>query len=368
MKIAFLLGSLNRGGLETLILDVLNNHSKAKFDMMCVHRKDGAYSDDFKQSGVSTFQLRPKGLFDLCYYTKLRKLLIDNKVDIVHAQTALDTCLARIATWGTKIKIVSSYHGFSFKVDKLMSLSLKWADLNIFVSCYQKQVYEEVYKLNLTTKNTVVYNGINFEKILDATHPIIDFIAEGRTQNRLQICMVGNFVRVREQNTVCRFLKLLSDEDISFDFYFIGKKDKTENWRYDECVEYCEKNNLLDSVHFLGGRGDVPAILQQVDAFVYSTDHDTFGIAVIEAIAAGLPTFVNDWEVMSEVTHNGEFAEIYKTKNEADLLMKFQEYLLDRDQMTKKYKENAKKIQSIYSIQNHMDNLYSNYQRVLNNK
>lgn len=61
----------------------------------------------------------------------------------------------------------------------------------------------------------------------------------------------------------------------------------------------------MDKVHFMGPRSDVPELLASWDAFLYSTDHDTFGIAVVEAIAAGLPTFVNDWEVMKlQITAN----------------------------------------------------------------
>ena len=92
---------------------------------------------------------------------------------------------------------------------------------------------------------------------------------------------------------------------------------------YDECVTYCQQNSLLDKVSFLGSRDDVPTILQQLDAFVYATDHDTFGIGVVEAMAVGIPVFVNDWEVMTEITDNGKFATLYKSKDEKDLLRHF---------------------------------------------
>jgi hypothetical protein len=43
MKIAYLLGSLNRGGMETLMLDVFKNADKADFDFigkLTVHLKN----------------------------------------------------------------------------------------------------------------------------------------------------------------------------------------------------------------------------------------------------------------------------------------------------------------------------------------
>ena len=78
---------------------------------------------------------------------------------------------------------------------------------------------------------------------------------------------------------------------------------KESDLEKDFVLKYCEDNNL-DNVYFLGGRGDVPALLKVMDGFVYSSVHDTFGIAVVEAMAAGLPVVVNDYEVMKEVCGN----------------------------------------------------------------
>jgi len=47
MKVAYLLGSLNRGGTETLLLDVFSNADKASYEMIGIYRKDGAYRNDF---------------------------------------------------------------------------------------------------------------------------------------------------------------------------------------------------------------------------------------------------------------------------------------------------------------------------------
>ena len=174
--------------------------------------------------------------------------------------------------------------------------------------------------------------------------------------------MVGNFVRGREQNTVCQFLKLLKEAGVPFDFYFVGRKSESEPWLYDDCVAYCQEHQLLNCVHFLGGRGDVPAILKQLDAFVYSTDHDTFGIAVIEAIAAGVPTFVNDWEVMVEITQQGRWATIYKTKDAADLFNKFITFVDHKEHYKQQACSHAKDVRSTYSIEQHMlalSNLYN---------
>lgn len=160
---------------------------------------------------------------------------------------------------------------------------------------------------------------------------------------------------------MCQFLKGLNDRGVNFDFYFVGKKSDAEPWRYDNCVQYCQENGLTDCVHFLGGRGDVPQILKHMDAFVYATDHDTFGIAVIEAVAAGLPTFVNDWEVMTEVVQNGKLATVYKTNDTEDFCEKFMDFASNVECYKQQAVVNAKIARDTYSIEAHIDTLHKVY-------
>ena len=147
--------------------------------------------------------------------------------------------------------------------------------------------------------------------------------------------MVGNFNPGRDQMTVCKFLNKLKETDADFHFLFVGKRVESCAERYDDCVRYCKENGLEWNVSFLGVRNDVPQILSQLDAFIYSTEHDTFGIAVVEAIATGIPVFVNDWKVMREITEDGKLAKLYKTKDFNELLEKFNVFLHNKEKYQK---------------------------------
>ena len=86
IKVAFVLGALNRGGAESLILDVCKNLMHSSFDCLCIYRKEGNMSEDFYKSGVRILHI-PKKRSMLAYMWHMRKLLQDEKVDIVHSQT-----------------------------------------------------------------------------------------------------------------------------------------------------------------------------------------------------------------------------------------------------------------------------------------
>ncbi len=83
MKIAYLLGSLNRGGTETLLLDVFRNAQRYSLDAIGVYRKTGLLEQDFIQSGVRMQKLTfCKNV--VSYLFRLRKLIVQNQSRYSH--------------------------------------------------------------------------------------------------------------------------------------------------------------------------------------------------------------------------------------------------------------------------------------------
>jgi L-malate glycosyltransferase len=376
-RVTYLLGSLNRGGAETLLLDIFRNAAANQLDAIAIYRKSGVLEPDFINSPVQLYELSfQKNIFS--YFFRLRKILQDQNVKCVHAQQPLDALLAWIATPGLSLKIILTLHGYDLHESRLgnmiLSFILKRTDTNIYVSNAQREYYQKKYRLD-ENKQWVVYNGISFNKFDGAksasTHSMTashimskeDLLRDELklTPDTMLFGTVGNFLPGRDQLTICKFLKLLKKEDIFFHFVFVGKRVENSSDLYDDCVKYCRQNNLLENVSFLGSREDVPDILSQLDAFVYATDHDTFGIGVVEAMAVGIPVFVNDWMVMSEITDNGKYATLYKTKDDQDLLRHFLLFLQDKTDFLTKAANASSFVRQKYSIEKHIDNLMKIY-------
>ena len=151
MKVAYMLGSINRGGMETLLLDLFRSHESVPYEMICFYRKGGQYSEVFQNSAVPMIPLTPRFGFDPSYILTLRRALLKAKVDVVHAQQSLDLLYAKLATLGTGIKVIQTYHGYDFGANKTTKRLMQWAakmsDLNIYVSEHQKNDYLSQYGL-----------------------------------------------------------------------------------------------------------------------------------------------------------------------------------------------------------------------------
>ena len=367
MKIAYFLGGLNRGGAESLVLDVCKKNSELPYEVCCIYRKEGDYSDAFHSTNVRLLRLQRKRSL-LGYISNFRKLVLSEHVDIVHAQTPSNALVCIFALAFTRVKIVTTFHGFSFSDASRWQRKLVYGKSSriVCVSEFEKKHYVEKWELPIGNKIEVVYNGIDFSKF-----DSFDSVAKGVNNDGcdgglLKMMMVGSFIGGRSQLFVCKVMKALRQRQIPFEFYFAGRRDAAESQRYDDCVSYCEQNGLDDCVHFLGERKDIPDLLKEMDLFVYASEHDTFGIAVLEALAAGVPVIVNDWVVMKEITENGKYAELYKTDDVNDCMEKIIRFIENKnnkaDELAERKRTVAAEIRRKYSIENHIRKLNNVYQ------
>jgi len=357
-KVAFYIGSLNRGGAETLLVDIFSQGGELPFDAVCIYRKEGTLSDSFHRSGVKMVKLPQKKSW-LLYVLKMRQLLKKEKVDIVHAQTSLNAIIAIICTKFTHIRVVNTFHGFSFASAHrwLRRLVFKGCDRLVFVSDYERKYYLDRGDFGAVAKCRVVYNGVSFEKF--------GFLPEPKDMDSpIRMCMVGSFGSGRNHMFVCQFLNHLKGKGVDFRFTFIGAARESEQSVYDDCVSYCKEHALMDRVEFMGLSNEVPQLLNTMDAFLYSTRHDSFGIAVIEAIAAGLPTFVNDWSVMKEITEEGRFAVLYPSEEVEPLYEKFEDFMNHRKEYWVSAHNSALAVRDKYSIEKHIGHLSELYNQL----
>jgi len=343
MRVLYVLGSLNIGGAEKLVYEVLKNSKGGNVQFSLLHRKKGSLLSDFENLNLPIYFLNLRNLFKFIF--KFRSIIKNNKISIVHTHQVIDTFFTFLFLIGIPTKIVFTIHSHGVNDGYIQRVLRKYIlnkiDVCIYVSISLRNFYANNFNIS-KKRHEVVYNGLSFSDF----KPILN-------SKCLEIGMVGNFTSVRDQMTICKFLDLLDKEGINFKFYFVGAKSDSEYWLYDNCFLFCDHLIKKDKVFFMGSRNDVPLILSKLDCFIYSSQRDTFGMAVVEAMAMGIPTFVNDSEVMCEITNNGKWATIYKSKDEYDLLNKFNYFLKNVDAFKSAAQENAFKVKNTYSIDKH---------------
>ena len=92
---------------------------------------------------------------------------------------------------------------------------------------------------------------------------------------------------------------------------------------------------------------------------------DTFGIAVIEALSAGLPVIANDWDVMKEISDGGRYFTLFQSGDAQDCCDKMQDLIAHLETRKEEAARNAAAVKATYSIENHIAALNQVYEKTL---
>ena len=365
MNILHLLDSPDRGGTETLVLDLCRNSKSNGLNLILVVTKLGVLDEEFRSSGVNYYYIPRKYPIDLVLVFKLRKIIKNKNVKVIHAHQAVDGMHAFITRFFTNIKTVMTFHGYvsSLKNDLTLKFLIPRMDANVAVSNSFLNALREHFKFNLTRNFHVIYNGIDTKKFYKSNKDL-------RTELKLSdsdllLGMVGNFNNnVRDQITVCKALPEILKKYSNMHFVFVGRRADESPQYYDECFTYCQENEILDRTHFLGLRSDINNILNSLDLFVYSSNYDTFGIAVIEAMLSEVPVVLNDLPPLLEITDGGKYAYVFKSKSFDDLINCTINAIENKEQSKSIAKTAKEWASNKFSIEEHISNLKYLYKNI----
>jgi glycosyltransferase involved in cell wall biosynthesis len=92
----------------------------------------------------------------------------------------------------------------------------------------------------------------------------------------------------------------------------------------------CRQLRLSDIVSFLGWRNDLPSVMAGWDVFVLPSLNEGFGVAALEAMAAGLPVIASDVGGLSELVENGETGWLVPPAAPLELAQRARQLIHDR--------------------------------------
>jgi glycosyltransferase involved in cell wall biosynthesis len=160
-------------------------------------------------------------------------------------------------------------------------------------------------------ETAVVHNGV----------PVAAFAARAgaarrrRTAGRLRLGMVARLEAHKDQPTLVRAVGLLRRRGVECEVWLIG-----EGSRRPELEALIAEQGLGDRVRLLGMRRDVAELVGQLDVFVFATTPgEGQGIALIEAMAAGVPVVASDVGACREVLDGGALGLLVPPRDPAAL-------------------------------------------------
>lgn len=302
-KVLHIITGLTDGGAEAVLYRLCKYDASVKHIVITL-MGEGKYGSLLMDMGVEIHCLdMPAGRIKFSGLFKLYKLIREFKPDIVqtwmyHADL-IGGVVARLA--GVK-NVVWGIHNTTLVKGESKRSTILIAKLNGFLSkfipkkiiyCAEKsrEVQESIgFK---SSKGVVVPNGYNVQDFAPSDVGRMAFRCEaGIVDNIFLIGHVGRYDPQKDQQNLLEALKLVKDKDINFKAVLVGTNLDANNTKL---ADLLSRLNLLDEVCLLGGRNDIPVVMNGLDIFVLSSAFgEAFPNVLNEAMACSTPCITTD--------------------------------------------------------------------------
>ena len=372
IKVLNIISDTNIGGAGKCVITYSNNYDKERYDIVVAMPENSLLKPEIEKAGVRVIELqglRDKSL-DIPAIKKIRKIISEEKPDIVHTHASLS---ARIAARQYKdCKIVYTRH-CDFPISKIYKYKVvRWLNKKINESLTDKVIAtSEQAKQNLIKQGlseniiTTILNGVS-------RMPEISEEEKKKIKEKYSLkpdeLVVGYLARVEELKGHKYFIeaaKIISDKFKSkYKFLIMGSGSYEE-----EAKLLVKELNLEDTVIFTGFIKNVHEMLNIVDIQINASYlSETTNLSLLEGMSLGIPTvatkcggtpqMIEDYEngLLVEKANSKSLADgiinITKNKEKYQYMKKRSKEIYEERYTSKVYAQNIEKVYESLVISN----------------
>lgn len=361
ITIVHILSDANRSGAPTHVL-TLANGLKALDDgfQTVVIGPTGPIADDFMKAKVfySVFDITSK--FQRQRISKLRlhleEVLADYKTDhvIIHCHGPRAGLFGRLATHTLPYPIVYTEHSWN-KDYHLPNIVNEWFQLAAlrYLDRYttktigvSQAVVDFLLERKITSPDKIakIYNGVAIPaktSFIDNKPDQAD--APNKTDNPdmpIVIGSVGSLTFQKNYSWLLRLFHGLLEEFPQLRLQIIGAGREEANLK-----QQAAKLKIADAVEFIGSvpHEKIADYFRKWRLYLQPSTNESFGLALIEAVAAGLPALGSDTGAVREVL--GSETATFPLTDYTTARMKISQYLKDRDKRRQLWQQEFDHIQ-----------------------
>lgn len=246
-------------------------------------------------------------------YMLLKNLIEKEHFDIIHCHTPVGAMLARLAARKARnngTKVIYTAHGFHFFTGAPLINWLIYYPVERCLAHYtdvlitiNKEDYERAKKFKARQVEYVPGVGIDINKFSPNPCDREDKRRElGINSDDIVLLSVGELIKRKNHEVVLRALANVKNEDFFGKIqYLICGSGELEVYLKDLTNEL----GINDHVRFLGYRKDISSICHCSDIFIFMSHQEGLPVALMEAMASGLPSICSNIRGNSDLIDDG---------------------------------------------------------------
>jgi glycosyltransferase involved in cell wall biosynthesis len=353
------------GGGESHLLSLSTNLDKGVFEPIVLSFTDGPMIDILKEKGIQTHIIFTERPFNIFIWKKVKKLIKENEIDIIHAHGTRANSNVFWAAKSLNIPLIYTIHGWSFHDDqkplvkKFRILSEKFltsrANLNISVSESNKQSGQKYIR---SFSSTVVNNGIDQEKF-NPTKSFTSIRQElGIDKDTTLLLFIARFTAHKQPLTLIRAFADVVKKLPALKLLMVGDGDEKS-----AALVLAKELSIEKNIIFLPFRQDVPAILNAADIFILPSLWEGLPIGLLEAMSMGKAVIATKVDGTSEIVKHQDNGFLIDVNNLQHNLAEAIILLASDSQLRQKFGANAietvKHHFNAASMTRQIENIYS---------
>ncbi len=318
-KILFLISTLNGGGAEKVLVDILHNLDRQKYDItVCTLFDEGVYIRQLPED--VTYRSLNLSRFYAVFWRVLKflprkwsyKLWIREKYDVEIAfleglSTLLlcgSDCPRKIAWVHTDLvenDYISRYH----RSEKHLAETYRQYHKVVFVSSRAQSQFEQ--RFGTMGTETVIYNLIDKNAVCRRSEEFVP----SENPSVPVICTVGRLIPVKGFLRLLSAHKRLVEEGVAHKLWFLGTGEEEEKMK-----DFVRENGLESSVTFWGFQSNPYPFMARTDIYVCSSFAEGYPLSVAEALVLKKPIVATDCTGPTEILQNGQFGLLTENSEE----------------------------------------------------
>lgn len=365
-------------GAEKLVFDLATGIDKEKFEVLVCSigsirdKIEETLCNDLKGKGIKTLVLgKPPGRRRLETVQKLRQHLLENHVTILHTHCPspdfygkISAFLARTPLVFSTIHSINGYHAIHESI--LKTLTTRYVAISETVNQYV------ISNLKIpSAKIEVIRNAVNTRKFspiaVDKNLKLKDL---GVPSGKKIVATVGVFREVKGHRYLVEAAEQVIKKFPNTHFLIIGDTSADPDFA-SRIKEMVNARKLQDSISLTGKRADIPEILSITDIFVLPSLWEGLSIALLEAMASGVPVIATSVGSNPEVVTNEINGLIVPPKDSRLLAQRIEELLSDPKKASNLGAEGQKTVKESFGmtrfVQEH-EQLYLRHLELINRK
>lgn len=356
IRILHVVTHMNRGGLETMIMNYYRNinREKVQFDFL-VHRSYKAdYDEEIERLGGRIYRISMLNPFSAAYRRELDtffKLHPEYSIIHVHQDCMSSVILKAAKNNHVKVRIA---HSHSSSQDKNMKYFIKML--------YRRQIPKYATDLMACGNKAGkwMFSGADFH-ILNNAIDSKQYVFDSNKRKKIRSCYgikeqeivighVGRFSPPKNHEFLIQVFKNFSEKE-ECRLLLVGDGNLRK-----EIEQKVEKLGLKEKVIFTGVRSDVADLMQAMDVFVFPSLYEGLPVTMVEAQAAGLPCVISsnvpkETVLIPELVESLSLSESVENWNEKIIQMMSTKRVDTSDKIKKSgfdIKESAKWLEKFY--------------------